>query len=586
MGLISRETLSRISSAADIVSIVSRHVALRRSGKNFLGRCPFHPDKTPSFTVSPQKQIFHCFGCQMSGDVFSFLQKIENIGFTEAVEALAKETNIPIAVSASNDPKTALKKQLLEILLWARDFYRESLKSPQGAEALRYLESRGLSPKMAERFQIGWAPPEGQRLVTAGREKGVPLEKMKLAGLAGITEEGRPYDLFRGRILFPIHAAAGRVVGFGGRILRDTERAPKYLNSPETLLFSKGRLLYGLHLAGEHISKKGRVILLEGYMDVIAAHEAGFEESVGVLGTALTQEHIRLLSRFSAGARPLRLILLFDSDTAGRTRSEACAAEILTSGLEVLVAELPPEKDPDEFLIEKGSQALEEVLARAKGFIAYKTEMAIERHRLATPTSRGACAKEVLPWIAKIPSPLIRSEELRELSGRIGVTETALIQEMPASHEKSHLPSPLPFGERGIESSPERLLLRAVLEHPECLKEVSLDAGDFSEAVLGKFYERLISLGEKPVNFPDLLQEFDETAREVLCTIALTPLAAIRPQELSLAAQALAQELRRRRNKMRMRDLSGRLSHLKPEEQEEFQKLKRTLKGSAVKVAG
>ena len=316
---IPEETVERVRQHFDIVDVIGEHVRLKKSGRSYMGNCPFHNEKSPSFSVSQDKQLYHCFGCGASGNLFSFIMEKEGISFSEAVEQLANRANIPLPVEEMEDvesPEYKRRKEMLRAHDLAAKYYHHILMNTEvGLPGMRYLQSRGLSRTTIETFQIGFAPNAWDVLRKFLVEKrGFAEDLLAEAGLLSesANQKGKYYDKFRNRVMFPIHDGQGQVIGFGGRVMAKDEK-PKYLNSPETPLFHKGRHLYNLHRARGPMRKEGRVLLLEGYMDVIAAHQSGVENVVAVLGTAMTPDHMRLLQR-----NVQEIVMMFDGDAAGR----------------------------------------------------------------------------------------------------------------------------------------------------------------------------------------------------------------------------------------------------------------------------
>jgi DNA primase len=344
MSLIPEETLESIRSRVDIVELVRDFVPqLQRAGRNFKARCPFHQERTPSFVVTPERQSFHCFGCGAGGDVFSFLMKMESLSFTEAAEKLAARAGVEIVRKEEPlGPADAEKLKIKELLETAAAFYHQTLlKSAVAEPARRYLASRKVSPETIAKFRLGYAPKSGDVAVRAQR-KGFSRELVVRAGLASERASGLR-DYFFDRVLYPIQDAKGSCVGFGARALG--EAMPKYLNSPESPVFSKGRVLYGLFQGLADVRKVRRIVLMEGYMDVMAAHQFGLTIACAPLGTALTLDQVALLKRYAGEA-----VVVFDADRAGQSAALRSAELLLASGLGVRIASVPEGKDPDEFL--------------------------------------------------------------------------------------------------------------------------------------------------------------------------------------------------------------------------------------------
>jgi DNA primase len=361
----SDEAKEQVRNATDIVQIVGERVPLRRAGRAWKGLCPFHAEKTPSFTVNPERQMWHCFGCNRGGDVFAFVMEIDRIAFPEALALLAERAGVELP-RAERGPMDAVRDRIYQANALAADFFKASLLTPAGEKARRYLASRGFEGAILERFQIGWAP-EGWDGLAVALGKLLPGKVLEQAGLVARRGDGTHYDRFRGRIVFPIEVRPGRVAGFGARAV-DPADTPKYLNSPETPVYRKGGVLYGLPLARSSIRESRRVLVAEGYLDVMRLHAEGFTNAVSTCGTALTPEQARALSRFEAEA-----VLVYDGDEAGLRAADRALDPLLQAGVAAQVALLPPGEDPDSFLAKLGAEALRKVLAEAPdpaGFLA------------------------------------------------------------------------------------------------------------------------------------------------------------------------------------------------------------------------
>ncbi len=355
-----RETdvLEQVRQASDILDVVSSYVTLKRAGKTYRALCPFHSEKTPSFNVVPDKQLFKCFGCGQGGDVFKFVQLRENVGFREALEILARRAGVSLEPSRQTGAGPS-KTDLDRVNRWAARWFQQRLSAPEGALARKYLASRSISEESAARFQLGLAPAGWDALRIAATAAGISASQLLAAGLVKERREGPPYDAFRNRLMFPIYDTIGRVVGFGGRTLDDDPA--KYLNTPETLLFSKSSCLYGLREARDALGREGSALVVEGYIDCILAHQFGFPHTVATLGTALTAEHAKLLRRLVD-----RVILVFDADDAGRAAAERSLGVFLSERLDIRVAHPTGGKDPADLLVSGGPEAFRTVLTSAR----------------------------------------------------------------------------------------------------------------------------------------------------------------------------------------------------------------------------
>lgn len=424
MALIPPETIDAIRTRLDLAELIREYVPdLQRAGRNLKARCPFHQERSPSFIVTPERQTYHCFGCGERGDAFAFVMKLENLSFVEAVEKLAQKAGVKIERAAGPlAPEERERLRIREVLEYARGRYHEALlHSPQAAPARQYLAKRGVSEASVKTFSLGHAAGGSGLLEEAGK-KGFPPDLLVKAGLA-CSREGRIREYFFNRVLFPILDARGTVVGFGGRLLGDGE--PKYLNSPESPVFSKGRVLYGLFQALPDIRKARRAALMEGYMDVIAAHQHGLRTACAPLGTALTQDHALLLKRYAGDAT-----VVFDSDPAGRTAALKASGILLEAGFGVRVATVPEGKDPDEFLKRGDPAALARLFEEAPDPAEFHAALALQRlSGPPRPEDKARLAKEVLATINLCPDEVLKGEWLRRLAHRLQVDEESLRRE-------------------------------------------------------------------------------------------------------------------------------------------------------------
>jgi len=445
-GYIPEELLDRIRGSQDIVEVISRHLSLKKSGQNYVGICPFHSEKTPSFIVSPVKQLFHCFGCGTGGNVITFLMKYEKMPFIDTVKRLAGDAGIRIADNwAESSDKDKKKKGLIEANKLAAEFYHNILiKSKEGEIARTYLSERGISLEMLERFNIGYSLNSWDKAYEYLGKKGIAKEVLAEAGIIVPKGKGEGYyDRFRGRVMLPIYDRYKMLVGFGGRVMDDT--TPKYMNSPETPLFSKRQLLYGLDLAQNYIRESGYAIIVEGYMDVIVAHQAGIQNVVGTLGTALTENHLRSLSRLTS-----EVILTFDSDTAGINAARRSVELFLNSEINAKVLLLPAGEDPDSYIRKLGKTSFAELLKSAKGIVEFEIDRIIEKwsnmNQSESIDARVQVAGECLTLIRKINNRIEQDYYLKKIAGEIRTSEEVLRSELL---RRSRLTGKLPVTARG-----------------------------------------------------------------------------------------------------------------------------------------
>ncbi|MCK5511654.1 MAG: DNA primase [Thermodesulfovibrionia bacterium] len=407
----SNNDLEEIKSRLDIVDVISDYVSLKKAGQNWRGLCPFHSEKTPSFMVSPSKQIFHCFGCGVGGDMFAFLIKYENFSFPEALDILAKKSGVLIKKFQRKPESAGEKENLLSLYREASIFYRENRM--KNSEAARYLQKRGITDEARELFSIGYAPNKWDDLFSYIKKKGYRVEMIKKSGLIIQGAKGY-YNTFRNRIIFPIFNQRGEVIAFGGRVMDDS--LPKYLNSPESPIFNKSKILYGLNIAKEPIKKAGFGIFVEGYLDVITMHMNGFSNTAAPLGTALTKEHGKLMKRFTDD-----VVLVFDGDVSGINAAKSAVGTLLQCDLNVKVLPLPEGEDPDSLLKKKGKEAFSDFLNRTVSVVDFFAMQKGDKHVIAS---------EALEAISKIPNSVKRGDNVKQLSEVMRFNESDLREQL------------------------------------------------------------------------------------------------------------------------------------------------------------
>ena len=435
----SPQLLDEIRSRLDIVELVGQFVNLKRAGQHWKGLCPFHAEKTPSFTVNPKRGIFHCFGCNAGGDAFGFLMRHDRLGFPEAVRALAERAGVPLPTTREPEADGTFET-LRRIMALASEFYSRSLWQPEGAKAREYLDTRGVDPEVAKRFGLGYAPEGWNVLLTAMASHSIAPDQLAQAGLVLPRQTGSGfYDRFRGRLLFPIRDSQGRVIAFGGRALAGEE--PKYLNSPETPLYVKGQTLYGLDVARAGMREKNRAIIVEGYLDCLMAHQHGFGETVAALGTAFTPAQLALLRRHAE-----EVVALFDADAAGQKASTRLE-EMLTDTMDlqnlgwsvartgdferpgyfaIKVALLPEGHDPDSLLRAEGAAALSARIESARPLLSFVLERTLTEEDLGTARGRATAHARVALLLSKVQSAEEATAMAREAARRLGVDATQL----------------------------------------------------------------------------------------------------------------------------------------------------------------
>ena len=449
MPRIPEDILQRIRDATDIVDLISEHVQLVKKGRNYSGLCPFHDEKTPSFSVDPDRQFYHCFGCGVGGNVFKFIQEIDRVTFVEAVKFLSERTGIalPERSGPSREEDAAADELYRANDLAQKYFHHLLLNDEVGASARTYLQSRGLTDETIEHFGLGYAPPEWDALLKVAGRRGLSPQILERAGLALPRSTGSGhYDRFRDRIAFPIANLSNRTIAFGARALQP-DQEPKYLNSPETPIYHKGRVLYGLSETRDVIRRQDAVLVVEGYMDLISLAQIGIQHVVATSGTALTEDHCRLLARFAR-----QVVLLFDGDAAGSTAAMRALEVLLGAGIDARVVSLPSEHDPDTFVQMHGPEVLIKRAENAQSVLDFYLEQLAQRYDLSSVEGKGRAVETFKPLIAKLDKPqdaVRRDLLLREVAQRLSVDEQALRHEVqasvghrPASRREGSEPSP------------------------------------------------------------------------------------------------------------------------------------------------
>lgn len=538
MSRIPTETLEMVSSKVDAAEIVGRYVQLKTRGRKAIGLCPFHNERTPSFSVDLERGLWYCFGCSEGGSVYNFLMKIEGLSFPQAVKKLADEVGVPLELSDTDDPEAKYRDRLRELLERTAQYYSELLlRSPLGQQARDYLLERGLTMETAEKFRLGWAPVSGDALVRKLDGAGYSLED----GIeAGVVRQRGGRDLLRGRLIFPITNAPGKVVAFGGRIIQDSpdKKIPKYLNTPETAVYSKREHLYGLSFHRGEISRSKEALVMEGYLDVIAVSQAGYPLSVASLGTALTLEQCKLLARYAR-----RVHLFYDADRAGRSATEKAIDLFEQAGLLVHVSQLEQGEDPDSIIKKKGPEAFGVLKDNTVAVVDYLMARKSEEFDLTTRAGKDEFSESVLPAIAKIRDDKARDDYSRKVASMLFIAENVISDLVHkyrrGQRPKRHSPRPDPvesgefsFGEPPPEedeaqyddpratprkSRPRRSrsslhaeerLLSLMLKRPEWNQLVfdSLKPEDLSRQELRPFLEVLLQFRsiERPLTWTDL----------------------------------------------------------------------------------
>jgi len=576
----------------DIVEVISSYIPLKKTGRNYQALCPFHPETKPSFSVSPEKQIFYCFGCNAGGNVFQFVMKYENISFGEALRKLAKRVNIKLPESYTQEhSKYEVLYQANEA---AAEFYHKLLTSDSRAEdARKYLRQRGLTDEIIDRFQLGWAPAGGRELLNTLTNRGFEVGLLKEAGLVTFSQKKQANcDLFWNRIMFPISSASGRIIGFGGRVLSDG--IPKYLNSGDTPLFQKGKVLYAIANAKKDISSSGSVIITEGYFDTIACHQFGLTNCCAGLGTALTEGHVRELKRYAA-----EVILLYDGDVAGIKAAVRSLDIIIQYGLKVRIAVLPQGYDPDSYLHKNGKEKLGEIITNASSLLDFRLKLARDSYDLGSVDGKVKAATEILPTITRMPNAIAQHESLKRLAEELEVPESVLGEELKHKQQRTDIVTMTLTDRIKAAVSPngilkaQRELLGIMLNYPENIRWVRkyLSENDFESSALSQVAHALFSCGEdKKINVATLIQNLDETNSALVCSLSFDN---FNETELEEYTRGLISRLLRYRASRRRRDLGREIARQldngeapAPEVINEYKRLVELDKGSPLNING
>jgi DNA primase len=454
------EFVEQLKSSIDIVKVAGEYVRLKRLGATgrYVGLCPFHQEKTPSFNVNQTRQFYKCFGCGVGGDAIKFVEEIEGLSFWETVKMLAERYGIPMPKRSDySDADSKLRGALLEMHTIAARLFQDSLRGPQGAEARAYLSKRGVSQAVIDTFELGYAEPSGQALTRKLSERSFSAEQLEASGLVRKRNESQGYyDSFRGRLMFPIHNESGKVIAFGGRSMNDEDQ-PKYLNSPETPVYKKTSILYNLHRARDAVRRSGRVVLVEGYMDVIGVYAAGVKEVVASCGTALTNGQVRTMHRHAD-----TVVVNFDPDTAGANATEKAIQLLLDEGLHVRVVALDGGLDPDEYCQRNGAEAYRAKLDGATTYFHWLADRARSRFDMKTSDGKVAAFKFLLPAVQKIRDKLEQAATVNDLASYLGVDPGLVLDQFKKSAADRRAPVPQAEPASAIPHM-ERILLNALL---------------------------------------------------------------------------------------------------------------------------
>ena len=539
--------LDELIARIDIVDLVSESVRLTKKGRNYWGLCPFHSEKTPSFSVSADKQIYKCFGCGKGGGAINFVMELDNLPFRDAVALLAKRAGLEVPDSGSSAGAKERREKLLTINKQAARTFHRWLYAPEGADGLAYLQRRGLSRRTLTSFGLGFAPNRWDALIQELGQQGYDKRDLLDAGLAVSNQDGRIYDRFRNRVMFPIIDIRGEVIGFGGRVMDDS--TPKYLNSPDTPVYNKSRNVFALNIAKK--SKAGRVILTEGYMDTISLHQAGFDSAVASLGTALTPEHAQLLSRYFPEA-----IIAYDGDGAGVSATQRAIPLLERAGMKVRVLRVTGAKDPDEFIKQFGRDAFLRLLDQSENQVDYRLEQIRKKYDLSDDSQKVGFLQEAAQLLSSLPSAVEREIYGRHAAETAGVSPEAVAQEVKKAfqrrlrkeqkqQERRDLTPAIQLQpkSRGLRyenirsARAEEGVLRLLLLDPSLHRELTqLRPEEFSSPLLGKAYALLLRRAEEGLSTQLSLLAGELTGEEM---DHLTQVASA-PESMANSRQSLA----------------------------------------------
>jgi DNA primase len=594
--MIPQEVIERVKERTDIVELVSGYVTLTRAGQNLKAICPFHAEKTPSFTVSPSRQMFHCFGCGAGGNALTFLMKIEGATFPEAVRELARRTGIEVpAAEGPASPDRAIRDRLEQVSQRAAAWFRQNLLHPQhGSKAMTYLSERGVQSVTAEAFGLGLALPDWDALLKALSREGFTPGELAAGGLVVAREQsGRVrdasgyYDRFRDRLMFPIHDLQRRVVAFGGRVLGDG--LPKYLNSSDTPLFHKGRTLYGLDRAREAASRVGSLVIVEGYFDAIALHQAGIRHTVATLGTALTPDHVRAIRRYVS-----KVVLMFDPDAAGVRAALRALDLFMETGLGVRVVSLPQGEDPDTFVRSRGPEAFERLQETAPSLLDFTVERSLQSAASGSIEDRIRSVDDILRVLQKAGHRIEKEECIRRVAEQLGINEQRLVERYPElvvrSSRDPHRTGATVSADRRFRGNPEeRDLVQLLLHgHLSAAHVRELDPSAFALPAC----RRLVEIGLSHLE-PDgrvrLRAMLDEAAADQTCGPLATELSLSEPyiEDLQAHVRGCLDRLERKGREHRLSELIVRLRVAEREgRQDEAQRLNVEVNELRLKKAG
>ena len=544
--------VEQLKSSVDIVKVVGDYVRLRKLGNSYKGLCPFHNERTPSFNVHSVQQYYKCFGCGKGGDLIKFVMEIENVPFYEALTMLAERNGIPMPKRSDySDPESKLRESLFSAQEIALEHFRQNLHSNNGTQARSYLKNRGLDGALAAEFSLGLSTRSGNALCGLLQQQGFSADQIVESGLALRRDDGGLYDRFRGRLMFPIHNESGKVIGFGGRALEPGDE-PKYLNSPATKLYDKSRTLYNLHRARQAARNTDRIVLVEGYMDVIGVWAAGVKEVVATCGTALTNSQVRIMRKYSG-----RIVLNFDPDTAGVNATEKSIQMLLEENMHIRIVELPEGLDPDEYVQKHGAASYQEQLDRAGNYFFWLADRARSRFDLNVAEGRMAALQFLLPSIQKIPDKMERAAVVSDVAAYLKLDAGLLLEQFrkaATNREQIRLDKP-----RYDLPSAEKMLVPALVQSAQARHQIleELAALPHFQQLAGKhIFESILAIERSgvPFRYGELEARLTEDENTLMAKLAF---ADDTEEENIIVKQAMAclEELKQRASRERIEAL-------------------------------
>ncbi|MBP8718315.1 MAG: DNA primase [Candidatus Atribacteria bacterium] len=555
----SEEILDEIRNRLEIVELISEYVSLKPSGKGYKGLCPFHQEKTPSFMVDSERQIFHCFGCGEGGNIFTFIMKMEKVKFPEAVKILADKAGIALPTFENQNIKIAPDRELIfRLNEIAADYYHKNLFSAQGKSAQQYLLKRNFTKEVIKKFQLGYALPGYEHLMSILLAKKIPLSDLFKAGLVvKSSKSGKTMDYFRNRIIFPIFNLQGNIIAFGGRVLDD--KLPKYINSPETAVYSKAKHLYGLFQAKKSIRQKNQVIIVEGYTDVLMAHQYGFENVVASLGTALTSQQIDLVKRYAD-----EVLVAFDSDTAGKIATLRSLNMIKKAVRKVRIISLPLDSDPADVLLKEGKNYFSNLLDKALPLIDYKVKVLTEQYNASTSAGKISIIRELFPDLSSITSEVELQTEVKKIAEKLDLAEESILNDLNRYKKGNRVLLTSILTDTSSESThinAEKILIGSMLQKRDNIEKIfsELQVEDFSVQEHREIVSIIMDLfkGGEKVSLQKVMDELEDPKMiSLLSKIIMQDLVSLDTMVINRSIRAikkykLQQELAKIKNKIR-----------------------------------